>query len=168
MTLDPTIGRLALRTMRRHRDLNRLPDRLGGAPWDLLAYEAIGEDAYGRVRLAAIFPASPFGGGEPLVYALDGERRSLHRNPPFDEGRAGHSGCLCLYFDEDPPERRWSAEYGLLELFDLARRHLLAEHVWRQTGRWPTRDAPHGYAARPVPRRPDLKVPPLRNQVATE
>jgi hypothetical protein len=162
MSMDPTIRRLSLRTMRRNRDLSLSPARFGGEPWDFLAYEALAEDAYGRVRLATVFPGSPFEGHEPMVFALDGERRSLHRNPPFDDDVQGCSAHLCLYFQDDPDERRWNAEYGLLELFDLARRHLLAEHVWRRTGRWPIPEAEHGNAARPARPRPDLRVEPLR------
>lgn len=78
------------------------------------------------------------------------------------------SAELCLYFSRDPDERRWTAEYGLVELFDIARRHLACEHVWRETDTWPTEDAPHGTAARPVRRRPELKVAPLREPVAVE
>jgi hypothetical protein len=163
MSLDSSIRRLPVRTRRRHADLAGMVARFGGEPYDLLAYEASAEDAYGRIRLAALFPKSLIGGGEPIVLALDGDRSSLHRNPPFDEGSGNRSAHLCLYYSEDPDERRWSLDYGLLELFDLARRHLLAEHVWRHTGRWPIREADHG-ATRPAPSRPALKVQPLRRQ----
>jgi hypothetical protein len=135
--------------------------RFGGKPYDLLAYEASAEDAYGRVRLAALFPEPLTDGGELIVLALDGERTSLHRNPPFDEGANGSSAHLCLYYSGDPDERRWTLDYSLLELFDLGRRHLLAEYVWRQSGVWPIREAEHG-AARPARRQPQLKVKPLR------
>lgn len=163
MSLDPSIRRLPAPTRRRHPDLAAMVTRFGGEPYDLLAYEASAEDAYGRVRLAALFPAPLTDGGEPIVLALDGERTSLHRNPPFDEGAEGCSAHLCLYYSGDPDERRWTLDYSLLELFDLARRHLLAEHVWRQTGRWPIREAEHG-AARPARRQPKLKVQPLRRR----
>ncbi len=163
MALDETIHRLTPRTLRRHPDLARWLSWLNVPAWDLLAYEATAEDAYGRVRFAALLPFSPFEGENPAVFALDGERRSLHRNPPFDDGKQGHSAHLCLYFERDPEERRWTAEYGLLELFDIARRHLLAEHIWRQTGNWPIGEAAHGEAARPARPRPELKVRPLRD-----
>jgi hypothetical protein len=164
MTHDSSIRRLPTRTLRQHPDLSALVARTGGQAYDVLAYEAVAEDAYGRVRLAALFPEPLDAGGEPLVFALDGDRRSLHRNPPFDDGIQGCSGHLCLYYSRDPEERRWTPEYGLLELFDLARRHLLAEHVWRQTGRWPIDEAEHGMgpAAR---RRPHLRIKPLREEV---
>jgi hypothetical protein len=163
MCLDPSIRRLPTRTLRRHPDLAAVVAERGGEAYDYLAYGALAEDAYGRIRLAALLPESVESGGQPMVFALDGERRSLHRNPPFDDGVQDCSGYLCLYYTGDPDERRWTADYGLLELFDLARRHLLAEHVWRQTGRWPIEEATHGVgpAAR---KRPDLKVRPLREK----
>jgi hypothetical protein len=160
--LDPTIHRLRRRTLRQHPDLRRFLAMLGVPPLWMLAYQALAEGPYGMVRLAALFPVSPFNGGDPEVFALDGERRSLHRNPPWDGGVEGVSAHLCLYFRSDPSERRWTAEYGLVELFDLARRHLACEHVWRETNVWPTEDARHGEAARPARPRPELKVPPLR------
>lgn len=161
MELDPTISRLPRRTARQQQDLRRFIEMWGVSTLDVLAYQALAEPPYGLVRLAALFPLSPFEGGEPQVFALDGERTSLHRNPPFDEGTEGSSAHLCLYYRNDPSERRWTPEYGLIELFDIARRHLAAEHVWRQEGSWPIEQAPHG-EGRPARRRPDLKVPPLR------
>lgn len=162
MQLDPTIRHLSRETLRRHRDLRAFCDRLGVPPLYLLAYEAAAEGLYGFVRLAALFPADPFKGGQPQVFALDGERRSLHRNPPWDGGEEGVSAHLCLYFPHDPPERQWTPDYGLIGLFDLARQHLECEHVWRETGDWPTEDAEHGFAARPARPRPELKIAPLR------
>jgi hypothetical protein len=166
MAADPTIRRLPERTLRRNPDLARVLTSLRVTSADLLAYQATAEDLYGRVRVAALFPASPFEGHEPLVFALDGPRKSLHRNPPRDPGTDDCSANLCLYFRDDPAERRWSAEYGLLELFDLARRHLAAEHIWRKTGTWPFEDAEHGDAARPVEPRPELRVEPLQRRDA--
>lgn len=166
MRLDPTIENLPLRTLRRHPDVRAFIDRWEMPALYVLGYEALAEGPYGFVRLAALFPVDPFAGGDPQVFALDGDRRSLHRNPPYDDGVEGVSGHLCLYFPHDPPERRWSVGYGLVGLFDIARRHLACEHVWRETGVWPTEDAPHGDAARPVAHRPELVVPPLRGVLA--
>lgn len=151
-----------MRTLRQNPDLGQYIKRLNVPEWDVLAYQAIAEGAYGRVRLAALFPFSPFDGAEPDVFALDGERRSLHRNPPWDNGIEGCSAHLCLYFRADRVERRWTPEYGLLELFDLGRRHLASEEIWRKTDKWPTEDAPHGDRARPAPPRPDLKIERLK------
>jgi hypothetical protein len=74
---------------------------------------------------------------------------SLHRNGPIE---------LCLYYERDPEERRWKVSDGLVRLFDLGRRHVMCEYIWRKRGRkpsdWPTEQAPHGYgpAAPPDPR----------------
>jgi hypothetical protein len=163
MRLDPTIENLPRQTLRRHPDLRAYLQRHGLTALELLGYQAMAEGPYGIVRLAALFPTDPFRGGEPEVFALDGDRRSLHRNPPYDDGVQGVSATLCLYFPGDPHERRWTVEDGLVRLFDLARRHLACEHVWRETDKWPTEDAPHGNLARPVRRRPELKLPPLRD-----
>jgi hypothetical protein len=160
--IDPTIRRLNSRTLRRNPDLARAGRELNVPTWDLLGYEAIAEDLYGRVRIVVLLPYSPYEGNDPWVYALDGPRNSLHRNPPRDEGTTDSSASLCLYFGGDPGERRWSPEYGLIGLFDLARRHLAAEHIWRTTKKWPFEDAAHGLAARPARPRPELRVEPLR------
>lgn len=162
MEIDQTIRRLDSRTLRRNPDLARALSELNVPAWDLLGYQALAEGPYGRVRIVTLLPFSPFEGNEPWVYALDGARNSLHRNPPRDEGTTDCSASLCLYFSGDPDERRWSAEYGLIGLFDLARRHLAAEHIWRATNKWPFEDAAHGYAARPAEPHPELRVEPLR------
>lgn len=163
--LDPTIENLNIHTLRSHPDLRAYVDRIGVPALYMLGYQAMAEGPYGIVRLAALFPLDPFRGGPPNVFALDGDRRSLHRNPPWDDDVEGASADLCLYFPSDPDERRWSVEYGLVGLFDLARRHLACEHVWRETDKWPTEDAPHGDAAKPVAPRPELRVEPLRRRV---
>ena len=99
---------------------------------------------------------SPPDRAEPRVLCLDGPRgldASEHRNGPAE---------LCLYFKDDPPERRWRPRDGLLRLFDLARQHLVGEYLFRQNGAWPFEEAPHGNAATPVARDPTLELPPLR------
>jgi hypothetical protein len=165
MRMDQTIEKLPLHTLRRHADLRASLERIGVPALYMLGYQALAEGSYGVVRLAALFPADPFRGGDPQMFALDGDRHSLHRNPPWDHGVHGVSAHLCLYFPGDPEERRWTVDDGLARLFDLARWHLACEHVWRQTRKWPTEDAPHGAAARPVAPRPELRLPPLRSRV---
>jgi hypothetical protein len=164
--LDPTIENLPRSTLRQHPDLRAFLDRYRLPALYVLGYQALAEGPYGFVRLAALFPLDPFAGNDPQIFALDGDRRSLHRNPPWDDGVEGVSAHLCLYFPGDPSERRWTVEYGLVGLFDIARRHLACEHVWREKGVWPTEDAPHGDAARPVAPRPELRVPPMRGSLA--
>jgi len=56
---------------------------------------------------------------------------------------------LCLYFVNDPPERRWTSDKGLLGLLDLTADHLFLEDYWRSTGgvhkgQWLGPEAPHG------------------------
>jgi hypothetical protein len=174
VALDRTIRRLPLTMMRSHPDLRAYCERLGTDPIWLLAYEAMAEGRYGVVRLAALFPNSPFDPSltaeqtRPTVLALDGDRDSLHRNPPFDADVEGVSADLCLWFPEDPVERVWTPGHGLYGLFNIARRHLECEQLWREKGKWPVEDAPHGAAARPARPRPELAVAPLREPSAVE
>jgi hypothetical protein len=160
MEQDETIERLPWRILRQNRDLRRFVADRGLQPWDVLAYQAMAEGAYGLVRVAALFPGSPLQGYHPEVFALDGDRRSKHRNPPWDNGEDAVSAHLCLYYRRDPDERQWTFNDGLVRLFDLARKHLEAEHIWRKTGVWPIEEAQHGFA-KPAPPRPELKLPPL-------
>ena len=68
---------------------------------------------------------------------------------------------LCLYYKDDPPERRWTHRDGLRRLFDLARRHVTGEYIARTEGSWPIEEAPHGDTD-PVPPDPSLALPPVR------
>lgn len=152
--LDPTISRLGAKEILRNKDLRDLAGRLGAEPERLLAYRALADGPFGRYRVAAVFPCPP-AKKDPIVLCLDGPRggeASEHRN-----GEA----ALCLYYKDDPPERRWNEEDRLVRLFDLARQHLACEHVFRETGRWPIDEAPHG-ETRPASHDPSLRLPPLR------
>lgn len=154
LRLDPTIARLDAEEIDRIQDLRRFVEGLGVEPEDVLAYQALADGPFGRYRLVAMFPFPPYE-REPIVFCLDGPRgvwASQHRN-----GEAQ----LCLYYKDDPPERRWTADLGLLRLFDLARQHVTAEFVWRKTKRWPIDEAPHG-KTEPAPPDPSLALPPLR------
>jgi len=156
---DPTIAVLTPREMRHMRDVVAYAERLRVELYDLLAYSANAEGADGRLRLIAMFPEHPER-GHPVVLCLDGPRRSKHRNPPFDKGVFGTSAELCLYYREDPSERRWLPEHGLLGLFGLGRIHLANEHEWRRSGKWPGEDAPHGTTP-PAPSDPSLAITPI-------
>lgn len=162
MRLDSTIALLTMREMRRLPDVAAYAERARVRLWDLLAYSALAETGDGRLRLVAIFPGHP-DTAHPDVLCLDGPRTSKHRNPPFEDRVFGKSATLCLYYRQDPQERRWTAEYGLLGLFDIARVHVTNEHIWRRDGRWPSEDAPHGMTA-PVREDPSLAVPPLSSR----
>src|SRR6266536_4000984 len=151
---DRTIRRLSSEEIDRNPDLRSFAEMEGVEPADLLSYMAHAEGAFGRYRLAAIFLLPP-GMASPRVYCLDGPRGHA-----ASEHRIGEVQ-LCLYYKDDPDERRWRPEDGLRRLFDLARRHVTGEHIWRQTGAWPVEEAPHRETE---PARPDpsLMLPPLR------
>jgi len=154
LELDRTIVRLDADEIDRIRDLRRIVEALDIEPDDPLVYRAIVDGSFGRYRLAAAFLFSP-DTRDPLVLCLDGPRgaqASRHRNSDAE---------LCLYYKDDPPERRWKEDDGLLRLFDLARQHVTAEHLWRKTRRWPIDEAPHG-ETEPAPPDPSLALPPLR------
>ena len=153
---DPTITRLTPQEMRRLPDVVGYAERRGLQLYDILAYSALADGNDGRLRLVALFPGHPYE-VHPDMLCLDGPRESKHRNPPFEDGVFGKSAELCLYFRNDPHERRWAPEHGLLGLFDLGRVHLANEHHWRRTGRWPGEDAPHG-ATTPARPRPELAL----------
>ncbi len=151
---DRTIRRLAPEEIERSPDLRAFVERLGMEPADLLAYMAYAEGRFGRYRLVALFPLPP-DVSEPVVLCLDGPRggdASEHRLGDLE---------LCLYYKDDPDERRWKPRDGLRRLFDLARRHVTGESIWRATGQWPVEEAPHG-ETEPAPPDPSLALPPLR------
>ena len=62
----------------------------------------------------------------PAVFA-DGPQESSHRYA---------NGSLCMWFPEDPLDRRWVFADGLLNLIGLAIAHLFREAWWRETGEW--------------------------------
>lgn len=169
MFQDASIYRAHPRQLRQHPEVRGyLADWNVQAGW-VLAYYATADGLFGRSRLLAMFLIDPWESRydislrAPIVFALDGPRTSLHRNAlPAGVATSPGSPYLCLYFTGDPDERRWKPSDGLVRLFDLARRHLAAEHAWRLTGKWPIEQAPHGNA-RPAPTRPSLLLPPLRD-----
>lgn len=169
MSQDASIYRARPADLCRHPEVRGYLDARGVHLGWVLAYYAVAEGLYGRTRLLAMLLIDPYedryplGARAPSVFALDGPRSSLHRNalPPGVATPAG-SPYLCLYFTDDPAERRWKPTDGLVRLFDLARRHLAAEHAWRLTDVWPIEEAEHGHA-RPARREPRLLLPPLRD-----
>lgn len=77
----------------------------------------------------------------PRVFAEPGAL-SKHRMPDDD--------ALCLYYPNDPPERRWTAPNGLVALLNIVSNHLFCELRWRNTGGpdrgiWMLDEAPHGF-----------------------
>lgn len=152
--LDPTLRRLGAGEIRRNQDLHDVCRRLGVEAEDLLAYQALADGPFGRYRVAAVFPLPP-DKMDPLVLCLDGPRgqqASLHRNG---------DAILCLYYKDDPPERRWRVRDRLIRLFGLARQHLACEYIFRKTGNWPINEAPHGETT-PAHSDPSKALPPIQ------
>ena len=52
-------------------------------------------------------------------------------------------GSLCMWWPQDPPDRRWQRGEGLLKLVDTALTHLFKELYWREAGEWLGEEAPH-------------------------
>lgn len=154
--VDPTIRRLPCSLMRDHPALREYVERWQVPVWDVWGYVAPAEGPWPLRRLVALFPEGPT---QPVMLSLDGPRDSLHRN-----GVRNNSIELCLYYSRDPAEYRWKPSDGLVRLFDLGRRHLYCEYIWRRHGRrhsdWPVEDAPHGYKGQPAPTNPDLLLKP--------
>ena len=70
----------------------------------------------------------------PSVFA-DGPCESPHRYP---------DDSLCMWYPDDPIERRWVFEDGLVALIGLVMAHLFREAWWRETGEWLGEEVPHG------------------------
>jgi hypothetical protein len=91
-------------------------------------------------------------GYEPRLVTIEFERRAPKVPAVFADGpttfphRFSTRGRthLCLWYPDDPPERVWVADQGLLALFGIAAHHLFKEGWWRETGEWLGEEAPHG------------------------
>lgn len=70
---------------------------------------------------------------------VDGPDDSPHRFPT----RYGRRR-LCLWFPQDPPERKWDPQQGLHALFGMIVVHLFNEAWWAETGVWIGEEYPHG------------------------
>ena len=131
------IHRMTAEDLDRVGRLRRLVNALLIDRRDVLAYSATASGAFGSFRVVVMFLVHP-ADGEPSVYCLDGPRDRATARHRYSDGR------LCLYYPKDPASRRWTIEDGLQGLFDLARRHLWAEHILRTCDYWPIDEAPHG------------------------
>jgi hypothetical protein len=151
---DRSIRRLATDEISRNPDLRAFTKAAGVQCDDVLMYMAHAEGRFGRYRLVAIFLFPP-DIDPPRMFCLDGPRgadASEHRNSEVE---------LCLYYKNDPDERRWKSEDGLRRLFDLGRRHVTGEYIARMQGKWPIEEAPHGQTEPAAPD-PSLLLPRLR------
>ena len=152
------IHRMIAEDLDRASILRRLVNSLLIDRTDVLAYSATASGAFGSFRVVAMFLDHP-AEGEPVVYCLDGPRDHATARHRYLDGR------LCLYYPRDPASRRWTIEDGLQSLFDLARRHLWAEHILRTCDYWPIDEAPHGdtFPAPPFVVSPAPSSSPARN-----
>jgi hypothetical protein len=75
----------------------------------------------------------------PDIYA-DGPVDSPHRFGPRGKDPRRR---LCVWYPDDPPERRWVASDGLLSLIEMIRIHLFKEAYYREKGTWLGEEAPH-------------------------
>lgn len=153
LRLDRTIRRLEAYEIEDNLDLASIQLRYHAEPEDVLAYIAYAEGLFGCFRIAALFIRRP-DNQQPIVLCLDGPRGKLASEHRFSETE------LCLFFVKDPTERRWKLDDGLIRLFDLARRHLTCEHLWRETREWPVEEVAHD-ETEPAPSDPSLALPPL-------
>jgi len=78
----------------------------------------------------------------PTIYA-DGPESSLHRYSPIGKDPRSR---LCVWYPDDPPERRWTSGDGLLSLIEMVRIHLFKEAYWREKHVWLGEEAPHGHS----------------------
>jgi hypothetical protein len=76
----------------------------------------------------------------PRIYAdgPNGPDASPHRYPDRQRTR------LCVWHPDDPADRTWVPEDGLLVLFGMIAEHLFKEAWWREHGEWLGEEYPHG------------------------
>jgi hypothetical protein len=75
------------------------------------------------------------------VYA-DGPDQSPHRWPPRSRDRKKRRP-LCIWHPDDPTDRRWNPQDGLLSLIALTQVHLFKEAYFREFGEWLGDELPH-------------------------
>jgi hypothetical protein len=66
---------------------------------------------------------------------VDGPTESPHRYS---------DNTLCMWYPDDPRDRRWVPSYGSADLIVRIAAHLIREAWWRQTGEWIGPEVPHG------------------------
>jgi hypothetical protein len=118
-----------------------------------LTRRAVGSRKYARIAYCLTVPVAeyeprkielrfPKTTPEPTparIYA-DGSEDSPHRYAPQ---RKDPRSSLCVWHPEDPPDRRWVPEDGLLSLVEMVRVHLFKEAYWREKAVWLGEQAPH-------------------------
>lgn len=63
--------------------------------------------------------------------------------PGPDSPHRYSDGSLCMWYPNDPPERRWTWYDGGAALAGHICAHLIRESWWRQTGEWVGEEAAH-------------------------
>jgi hypothetical protein len=115
----------------------------------------IGHRKYARVAYRVLVPIE---GYEPRTVEMhfrrtspeplhmhtfaDGPTESPHRYGPPRKDR-NRRPSLCIWYPDDPAERRWIPRDGLLTLIEMARVHLFKEAWYRETGEWLGDEVPH-------------------------
>jgi len=69
---------------------------------------------------------------------------------PSSPHRYDDRGSLCMWYPDDPPERRWVFGDGLLALLNIIQAHLFKEAWWREYGEWLGEEAPHAPVKEPA------------------
>jgi hypothetical protein len=88
---------------------------------------------FNQTRDVAVF-WSPLRPHAPITH-MPGKACRRHRN--VDRYRS-----LCLWYPEDPPDKRWCLEGGLRELRDLTVVHAFCEECCSRGGKWLKPEAP--------------------------
>lgn len=63
---------------------------------------------------------------------------------PGDSPHRYSDKSLCMWYPQDPDERKWVFGDGLLMLILMTTIHLFREAWWRETGEWVGEEVPHG------------------------
>jgi hypothetical protein len=111
--------------------------RRAGIP---IKWEIVGSPALVRYRFPIEVPvyderrevSALIARGRPIVY-IDGPRCLRHRFL---------NDSICMWLEEDPPEKRWMLEDGLIGLVGHAREHAYCEAECRAGRPWPKEEAP--------------------------
>lgn len=101
------------------------------------------------VDLTIRFWAEP---GYPTLGQLPRDAPQVYAEPGLVSPHRHRDDGLCLWAPFDPTAMRWTSDRGLLDLIEIARRHLVLERCWRHSGGrhggdWLLPDAPHGLPA---------------------
>lgn len=63
---------------------------------------------------------------------------------PADSPHRYSDNTLCMWYPDDPRERRWVPAYGSADLVTRIAAHLIREAWWRETAEWIGPEVSHG------------------------